>query len=390
LGEEKLADSRLRFIDVARSFAIIFMLEGHFITLTYEDYKIVHEAIKETGTSGNFFIDFWHELRSYTAPLFFTITGLVLGYLLMGHKGEPFWKQKRVSKGWKRGLMIIIWGYVLQLNLRYYYKSGEIGTNIYTFHVLQCIGTGLLVLIALYGIHHIFKKIKFSLILFIAGVTVFAIYPIVNSYGDTSIPIGAPRFIQYMIHSPDYGSVFPIFPNMGFILLGASIGSLMREYSKYIKKIWFPLAFVVGCFLVILIIRGITVGLSSAFNPHYEFIGGLWLYKRMMYIIVFIGVLMYAEQFIKFKGKFFIQMGQNTLNIYIVHCMLLYGSLFGFGLKTIFNKNPERGEPLSFGEAALGALLFILFFGIITHFRVQIKNVLLYIPRLVLPNLMKP
>ena len=110
MGEEKLADSRLKFIDVARSFAIIFMLEGHFISLTYEDYFVVHESIKADGTSGYFFLDFWHGLRSYTAPLFFTITGLVLGYLLLGHKGEPFWKQKRVSKGWKRGLMIIGWG----------------------------------------------------------------------------------------------------------------------------------------------------------------------------------------------------------------------------------------------------------------------------------------
>jgi hypothetical protein len=165
---------------------------------------------------------------------------------------------------------------------------------------------------------------------------------------------------------------------------------LMREYSKYIKKVWFPAAFVIGCFLVILIIRGVTMALSSAFELQYEFVGGLWLYKRMMYIIVFIGVLMYAEQFIKIKGKFFIQMGQNTLNIYIVHCMLLYGSLFGFGIKSIYNKNPESGEPLSFGEAALGALIFILFFGVITHFRVQIKNVLLYVPRLISPNLMKP
>jgi uncharacterized membrane protein len=391
LGEEKLTDSRLKFIDVARSFAIIFMLEGHFIGLTYEDYDILNEAMATHKTSGSFLLDFWYHLRSYTAPLFFTITGLVLGYLLMGHKGEPFWKQKRVSKGWRRGLMIIVWGYVLQLNLRYMYKSGgDFGSNIYTFHVLQCIGTGLLVLIALYGVHHVFKKIKLSLILFIAGVTVFAIYPIINSYGDTSIPQGAPLFIQYMIHSPDYGSVFPIFPNMGYILLGASIGSLMREYSKYIKKVWFPAAFVIGCFLVILIIRGVTMALSSAFELQYEFVGGLWLYKRMMYIIVFIGVLMYAEQFIKIKGKFFIQMGQNTLNIYIVHCMLLYGSLFGFGIKSIYNKNPESGEPLSFGEAALGALIFILFFGVITHFRVQIKNVLLYVPRLISPNLMKP
>ena len=92
------------------------MLEGHFITLTYDNYFEVNEAINEFGTSGNLLLDFWYGLRGFTAPLFFTITGLVLGYLLMAHKGEPFWKQKRVSKGWRRGLRIIFWGYLLQFN----------------------------------------------------------------------------------------------------------------------------------------------------------------------------------------------------------------------------------------------------------------------------------
>ena len=36
---------------------------------------------------------------------------------------------------------------------------------------------------------------------------------------------------------------------------------------------------------------------------------------------------MYAEMFIKIKGKFFVQMGQNTLNIYILHTILLYTPL---------------------------------------------------------------
>lgn len=385
----KSAGSRLMFIDMARSFAIVFMLEGHFITLTYGDYFEIHEAIKQYGASGNFFLDTWHDLRNYTAPLFFTITGLVLGYLLMGHKGESFWKQKRVSKGWRRGLKIILWGYILQINLEYVssYFNGTHSGHIYTFHVLQCIGTGLLLLIALYGIHYLFKKIKFSLILFIAGVTVFALYPVIRSYGDTPFPSGAPLIIQNMLNGPN--SVFPIIPHVGFIFFGASIGSFFREYAKYTKKVWFPAVFVASALLIILIIRSITIGIALNIDSPYEFIGGLWLYKRVTYVVIFIGILMYVEYFTKFHPKWFIQMGQNTLNIYIIHCILLYGSIFGFGIKNFYNKNPEHGVPLSFGEAVFGAVLFVAFFAVITHYRYQIKNTLLYIPRLVFPNLMK-
>jgi len=45
---------------------------------------------------------------------------------------------------------------------------------------------------------------------------------------------------------------------------------------------------------------------------------------------------------------------------------------------------------LSFGESVLGAILFVLFFAIITYYRVQIKNICLYIPRLLFPNFIKP
>jgi uncharacterized membrane protein len=398
LEKQNIDNARLKFIDIARSFAIIFMLEGHFITLTYDNYFEVNEAINEFGTSGNLLLDFWYGLRGFTAPLFFTITGLVLGYLLMAHKGEPFWKQKRVSKGWRRGLRIIFWGYLLQFNVKYFLESGKVGDFIYTFHVLQCIGTGLLLLIVLYGIHHLLKRIKFSLILFIAGVTVFALYPIFTSFKGLPVPENAPIFIQNMIykHSAGSGAVFAIFPNLGYIFIGASLGALFRDYSQYIKKVWFPLVFVAGSLLIIFLINSSTVFLANTFHTKYEFIGGLWLYDRVSVIVIFIGILMYAELFIKVKGKFFraiqrgfIGMGQNTLNIYIVHCILLYGSIFGWGIKSVFNKNPDKGIPLSFGEAAIGAILFILFFAIITYYRVQIKNSLLYIPRMIFPNLMQ-
>lgn len=379
MGQEKLAESRLRFIDVARSFAIIFMLEGHFISLVFQDYHPMFDAIKEHGTSGNIFYDYWVELRRYTAPLFFTITGLVFAYLLTGHKGESFWKQKRVSKGWRRGLQIIFWGYFLQFNWQYLFEYLENGLSdkFYLFHVLQCIGFGILILIFLYAIHHRFKQINFALILFIGGLLVFAFNPVFVAYGDNYVPAGAPLIIQNMIHGPD--SVFPFFPWLGFILFGGCMGALIRQYSKHVKKLWFPLVFVAVGLAGIYTIKMVTVYMAHESPTHINFIGGLWLYGPLKRVIIFLGILMYAEQFIKFRAKYFIAMGQNTLNIYIVHAIILYGCVFGYGIKDVYNKN------LTFGQATIGALLFILFFGIMTHFQPQIKKVLMFIPNLIFP-----
>ena len=105
----------------------------------------------------------------------------------------------------------------------------------------------------------IFKKVRFSLILFIAGVTVFAFYPVLKSYGGVPVPEGAPLFIQNMIYKHDvgYGAVFTIFPHMGYILFGACIGALLRENSQHIKKIWFPAVLIGGGIIVIILIKKI-------------------------------------------------------------------------------------------------------------------------------------
>ena len=112
------AESRLTFIDVGRSLAIILMLQGHFISTTFQDYTAMTLELRMNGTSGNIFFDYWCQLRGFTAPLFFTITGLVFTYLLVKNQKYPFLKQKRVKKGLVRGVSIIIWGYLLQLQLR--------------------------------------------------------------------------------------------------------------------------------------------------------------------------------------------------------------------------------------------------------------------------------
>ena len=69
-------NKRLWFIDAARSIAIIMMLQGHFISLTLEDYTEKAAGISLNGTSGNLLFDAWFFLRGLTAPLFFFIVGV--------------------------------------------------------------------------------------------------------------------------------------------------------------------------------------------------------------------------------------------------------------------------------------------------------------------------
>ena len=120
---------RLMFIDLARSVAILLMLEGHFVDDSLmEIYRDLDNPVYAT----------WLFIRGFTAPVFLTVTGIVFVYLLLNSRAESFRSNIRIRKGYKRVVELIFWGFVLQY---------------YAFHVLQCIGVGIFVILGLYGLY---------------------------------------------------------------------------------------------------------------------------------------------------------------------------------------------------------------------------------------------
>ena len=56
-------------------------------------------------------------------------------------------------------------------------------------------------------------------------------------------------------------------------------------------------------------------------------------------------------------------MGKETLSLYILHAIILYGSVIGIGIKTYI------GHSLSFTLSMIGALVFIFVLGIYVHYK---------------------
>lgn len=111
---------RLIFIDVIRAYAICMMLQGHFITaLLAEQYC----------DESNPYYHIWHYFTGITAPVFLTISGFIFTYLLIreGERSGVGFKNPRVLKGAKRGLMLIVVACILR-------------KSIYFVDILHCIG----------------------------------------------------------------------------------------------------------------------------------------------------------------------------------------------------------------------------------------------------------
>lgn len=351
---------RLKFIDMARSFAILLMLEGHFIEHTFKDFKPMIELVKQNGTSGYLFFDWWYFMKGFTAPLFFTVTGLVFVYLLARNKEARFRRNPRVKKGFRRAIELLFWGYALQVNLRYLSNSlNHEHPWLYAFHVLQSIGVGIAAILIIFGFYRLIKVGPLWLYYFIAGTIIFCFYPYTKGLPPGSyLPSGAPEIIQNMVSGPS--SVFGIIPWMAFTLYGGMVGALVIRFQDHVKKYWFPLVFIlVG---VVLNIWGRSIGLTlddvteMIVGDDMHLVANSWLYGRLGQVLIALGVLMLVDKLWNFQGELFLKIGQNTLPIYIIHVMILYGGLFGYGL------NQFMGRSLNGWQAVLGAAIFIFLF----------------------------
>jgi uncharacterized membrane protein len=361
-----LKQERVVFIDVARSIAIIMMLQGHFISLTFQNYQSFHRTLLERGTSGNLFFDLWDILRGLTAPLFFTITGVVFVYLLLKNEtvnapGLSF-QNPRVKKGVKRAFIILLWGYLLQINLKYigYYLRGHSSSEWFAFHILQCIALGLLCLILLYLLCCWMKKRHLSLIYFTAGTGLFLLDPyFLNFSVQDYFPEHAPRIIQNIFHGPK--SHFPVVPWLGFVLFGGMFGSLLHRYQQHLKTKWLPLVCMIGGVSLFFFSRGLYHFInfllqSPQIGDHGSEEDPTWLFDRLAEVILFLSLLLMFVPRFNWGNSLFIKMGQKTLPIYIAHVIILYGAIIGYSLKDILQ------SELNGWQSILGALAFVFMF----------------------------
>ncbi|GAA4952589.1 hypothetical protein GCM10023314_27610 [Algibacter agarivorans] len=330
--------NRLYFIDAVRAFAILMMLQGHFIdTLLSPAYR------DKTNTIYNI----WSYFRGITAPTFFTISGLVFAYLLLRAyaKGDD---KPRLKKGLFRGVLLLAIGYSLRINV-FSWLSGYFSSYFLVVDVLQCIGLSLIFLV---GLHMLFKKHSyiFSIVLFIIGCICFITEPLYRNVTLDHVPNIIANYI-----TKTNGSVFTILPWFGYSAFGAFISTVFfrhvhRDRFKVLTIITF---FIVGSFLIYK---------SSWFLTKLSYITNIellkmsadynYLFTRLGNVLVLFGVFYALERFL--KQSIIAKIGEKTLSIYVIHFVLLYGSYTGYGLKRFLSQSLEPAT------AIFGAILFMI------------------------------
>jgi len=331
--------NRLYFIDAIRAWAILMMLQGHFID------GLLDNTFRD---SSNFLYTLWSYFRGITAPIFFTASGFIFTYLLIKTDATNS-ANPRVKKGIKRGFQLILIGYLLRMNLLGV-LTGEIYPSFYIVDVLHCIGFSILGIIGIYQISKQKSNYLFPSILVGITIILFLFEPIYISFDYTILP----NFIANYFTKAN-GSIFTILPWFGYATFGGFIALLFTKYKNH--KNLYPTAITLSLFIGL----GLMF-LSSPFFVTLSYITGISLFIEIFYnnylfirlgdVLVAFGFFMLLRRYM--NNNTFLIIGQSTLSIYIIHFMILYGSFTGLGLYSHFH------HSLSPYVVVFGAILFML------------------------------
>lgn len=336
---------RIIFIDLMRAFAVIQMVQGHTV-----DVVLASEFRSEAYPA--YFL--WNFMRGMTAPIFMFTAGTVFTYLFR-LVDQPFERNPRVRKGFLRFLLLLAIGYLLRYPTYKVFDFSEVTQlqmNIFlSVDVLQLIAFGLFfVMLSAFIAEKL--DVNDSIVFSIIASIFFFSTPIVSNINWIEY---FPQFIAGYFYTGT-GSLFPLFPWAGYVVLGGVLGSYLAKNPLVFKTNRF--SFYIGIIgVVLIIVSELVIFIGSRFYNYY-FENSSYsidvIIFRIGFVLTLNAVVSFVSQKIDSIPKIVILVGRNTLLIYIVHLIILYGSAWNPGISKLF------GGSLIVSTTILTALIMII------------------------------
>jgi len=344
-----------------RAFAVLQMVQGHTTdVLLANSYRSAEFPV----------YTIWLFMRGMTAPIFMFSAGTVFTYLFRLIK-EPYNNNPRAKKGYKRVILLVVLGYLLRYPTATVVDFSQVTAeqwNIFlAVDVLQCIGIGLLFLMICAWIAEKFNLHDY-LVFTIGTLIFFLLHPVfANIHWKEFLPIPLAGYFY-----KGTGSIFPLFPWVGYVIAGGIFGSYLAKNPMVFKTVKFSTRiFVIGALLL-----GGALLLNYLLQAQWNAGFDSWADSPLLSImrLGFVLMLNAVVSFISLKAetipRFLILVGRNTLLIYIVHLMILYGSAWNPGLILLFGESLSAWNTVGF---ALGMLTLMSLMVIVIH-KLKIKN----------------
>ncbi len=314
---------RFKFIDYLRGWALIVMIEVHVFN------SMIIPSLK---TQQWFYI--LNFINGLVAPSFLFISGFA--FIISSKRnldglrsfGKIFWK--------KIGRIILIFaaGYSLHFPFRsvFVLQHKPLESEWYQFYnvdILQCIAVGLLILFAA---RIIIKSDKlYDYLILILGLIIIFISPVIWQINFAN---HLPLFIAAYFNT-NVGSLFPLFPWLGFMLLGAAACKYFLYFRNNDAERKFIYYITVIGILFLLIGHFVSLDFISP-DTRYKNPNPLFLFLRTGYVLLLLVLCWLYEMFRQPQKSFVLDVSRESLFVYWLHLVLIYGMfLNGKSLYTI-------------------------------------------------------
>jgi hypothetical protein len=341
-----------------RAFAVIQMVQGHTVdVLLAPEFRVEQYPV--------YFV--WNFMRGLTAPIFMFTAGTVFTYLFR-LVGEPFKYNPRVKKGFYRFLLLVFIGYLLRYPTFTIVDFSDVTQDrldiFFAVDVLQLIGFGILfVLISSY----LAEKLKMSdtIVFSIIALFFFVAAPFtlrINWVGFLPQPLAGYFYTGT-------GSLFPLFPWAGYVVLGGVLGSYLAKNPLVFKTNRFSFNLALFGFALIFVSEVSVLISGKIFEYYYETSSYTpdTIFFRVGFVLVLNSIVSFISQKIESIPRIVILVGRNTLLIYVVHLMILFGSAWNPGLTLLF------AGSLNVTVTVIAAVLMITLMILMVHLLSKFK-----------------
>lgn len=333
---------RVVFIDLARALAVVFMLYGH----------TVNALLAPRYQSGTWF-DLWQFQRGLTSSLFLLLSGFAFSVATTRHWQSHLSFSPALVRRMRRFAWLILLGYGLHFPTpRFVLLPAATDAQwraLIGVDVLQLIG------VTLIGVQALVMIARSRLVFTVLALGLAAAAVLVTPWA-WSVDWAArlpPALAAYF--TPATGSLFPLVPWAGFLLLGAALGQLYARWdAAHLPRFTNLVLLLPGTLMVALGYSERLMRLSWFDGPG-GFVPAQFLIRAGVCLLL-LGGLAYASRQIVHLPRVFSAMAQETLVIYFVHLCLVYGSVWNPGLYQAFGPTLEPGAVVMVVLLLVGAM----------------------------------
>lgn len=312
--------ARIVAIDLARALAVVMMVQGHCL-----DALLAPAYATGTGFAA------WLWIRGLSSVVFATLAGYVFAVVSSRHWQEHASFAPPARRRVGRMLSFLVLGYALHFPVRgladFVGLSEDRWRAFLQADVLQMIAVSLLALVLLVVVTR--ERRRFAAVALTLGIVTALVTPLMRLHDwGTS----APAWLAAYFYESG-GSNFPLFPWSGFVLLGAGLGALSVDWQRRGRLYVAQQLARIGMGLLALTLvwqllpaRLARPSLIPEDNTDFVFL-------RLGIVLLLLAGLTLATGYVTRLPRAITAVGNHSLLIYFAHLVLVYGSIWGPGLR---------------------------------------------------------